>query len=178
MEARTYLLSASSGVPNIFALIFFRCFLTATFMASSRSPGTRWSVSSSLRRRRKGRDKAVGMPRTGLDPSTCACCSPFWEHSALLTPLPLSLGVTPPGSTSLTAAAADPQHWPSPVWKKIQEGRDYVTHVLQCPAWCLAHDTVDVSTTQRLRRVNRGQGTGAPGAPEPPGPAQRPHRWK
>lgn len=41
------LLSASSGVPNILALIFFRCFLTATFMASSRSPGIRWSVSSS-----------------------------------------------------------------------------------------------------------------------------------
>lgn len=48
MKAGTYLLSASSGVPNIFALIFFRCFLTATFMASRRSPGTLWSVSSSL----------------------------------------------------------------------------------------------------------------------------------
>lgn len=41
MEAGSYLLSASSAVPNILALIFFRCFLTATFMASSRSPGTR-----------------------------------------------------------------------------------------------------------------------------------------
>lgn len=40
MKAGTYLLSASSGVPNILALIFFRCFLIATFMASSRSPGT------------------------------------------------------------------------------------------------------------------------------------------
>lgn len=48
MEAGTYLLSASSGIPNILALIFFRCFLTATFMASTRSPGTRWSASSSL----------------------------------------------------------------------------------------------------------------------------------
>lgn len=47
-KAETYLLSASSGVPNILALIFFRCFLTATFMASSRSPGTLWSVRSSL----------------------------------------------------------------------------------------------------------------------------------
>lgn len=41
MEAGSYLLSASSGVPNILALIFLLCFLTATFMASSRSPGTR-----------------------------------------------------------------------------------------------------------------------------------------
>lgn len=40
-EAGSYLLSASSGVPNILALIFLLCFLTATFMASSRSPGTR-----------------------------------------------------------------------------------------------------------------------------------------
>lgn len=53
MEAGTYLLSASSGIPNILALIFFRCFLTATFMASTRSPGTRWSVSSSLQRRQQ-----------------------------------------------------------------------------------------------------------------------------
>lgn len=36
----SYLLS-TSGVPNILALIFRLCFLTATFMASSRSPGTR-----------------------------------------------------------------------------------------------------------------------------------------
>lgn len=76
-EAGPYLLSASSGVPNILALIFFRCFLTATFMASSRSPGTRWSVSSSLQRRRKGRDKAVGMLRIGLDPSTVHVVTPF-----------------------------------------------------------------------------------------------------
>lgn len=47
LEAGSYLLSASSGVPNILALIFLLCFLTATFMASSRSPGTRWSVSIS-----------------------------------------------------------------------------------------------------------------------------------
>lgn len=69
MEAGTYLLSASSGVPNILALIFLRCFLIATFMASSRSPGTRWSVSSSLQRRGRGREKAVGMPRVGLVPT-------------------------------------------------------------------------------------------------------------
>lgn len=77
----------------------------------------------------------------------------------------LSSGVTSPRSSSLTATAADPQHWPSPVWKKIREGRDYMTHVLQCPARWVAHDTLDISTTQRMRRVNRSQGTGAPGAP-------------
>lgn len=76
IQAGTYLLSASSGVPNILALIFFRCFRTATFMASSRRLGTRWSVSSSLQKR-AGREKAVGMPAmgmpaAGLTPGTCA----------------------------------------------------------------------------------------------------------
>lgn len=66
MEKGTYLLSASSGVPNILALIFFRCFLTATFMASRRSPGTRWSASSSLEKKGRGKEKAVGMPTVDL----------------------------------------------------------------------------------------------------------------
>lgn len=60
MKAGIYLLSASSGVPNILALIFFRCFLIATFMASSRSPGT-LSVRSSLQRRGRSREKVVGL---------------------------------------------------------------------------------------------------------------------
>lgn len=59
MKAGIYLLSASSGVPNILALIFFRCFLIATFMASSRIPGTLWSVRSSLQRRGRSREKVV-----------------------------------------------------------------------------------------------------------------------
>lgn len=77
MKARTYLLSASSGVPNIFALIFFRCFLTATFMASRRSPGTLWSVSSSLQRRRKGMEKVMGILKVSLTPKY-----PFLKHFA------------------------------------------------------------------------------------------------
>lgn len=84
MEAGTYLLSASSGVPNILALIFFRCFLIATFMASSRSPGTLWSVSSSLQGRGKGRGKVTKMPTVSLTPKVSHL---FLKHFALLTAL-------------------------------------------------------------------------------------------
>lgn len=81
-------LSASSGVPNILALIFFRCFLTATFMAEQKPRDPVGCQQLPTERRRKGRDKAVGILRVGLDSSTCACCFPFWGASALLTPLP------------------------------------------------------------------------------------------
>lgn len=94
MEAGTYLLSASSGIPNILALIFFRCFLTATFMASTRSPGTRWSVSSSLQRREKGRVTS-GDANSWSHPKYPCMLFPFLKHSAMLTPLRLSLGVAP-----------------------------------------------------------------------------------
>lgn len=103
MQAGTYLLSASSGVPNILALIFFRCFRTATFMASSRRPGTRWSVSSSLKKRgREGEspgDASHGDASSGdasrSPHSWYVCTQLFPEHgkrSALLTHSDLKLG--------------------------------------------------------------------------------------
>lgn len=94
MEAGTYLLSASSGIPNILALIFFRCFLTATFMASTRSPGTRWSASSSLQRREKGR-VSPGNANHCSHPKCLCVLFPFLKHSTLLTPLIGSLDVAP-----------------------------------------------------------------------------------
>lgn len=71
MKAGTYLLSASSGVPNIFALIFFRCFLTATFMASRRSPGTLWSVSSSLQGKSDGDTKSKSHTKVPFFETLC-----------------------------------------------------------------------------------------------------------
>lgn len=95
-EVGTYLLSASSGVPNILALIFFRCFLTATFMASSRSPGTLWSVSSSL----QGGGKVTGLPTVSLTPKNlffetlCLTNSP--QALAYVSLLPVTLRTAPP----------------------------------------------------------------------------------
>lgn len=71
-EVAVNLLSASSGVPNILALIFFRCFLTATFIASSRSPGTLWSVSSSLREG-EGQEGSTVLPQVPVPRPGAPC---------------------------------------------------------------------------------------------------------
>lgn len=78
MEAGLTLLSASSGVPNILAFDFVRQ-ASDSYLHGFEKPRTRGLSAAPLQRRRKGRDKAVGILRIGLDSSTCACCF-LWEH--------------------------------------------------------------------------------------------------
>lgn len=117
MEAGTYPLSASSGIPSILALIFFRCFLTATFMASTKSPGTRWSVSSSLQRREKGRVSS-GKANSRSHPKYLCMLFPLFEILCLAHTPQTSLRCCSLLGICLTAAVTFCTT-SSPIWKKF-----------------------------------------------------------